>query len=207
MTTKSERQHSLDDVLAAIRELGDPPAGDQLRDWLSRYPAFKREIIDYVTAWVDMETRPPSPEPSSEVVNRIVSRTMSRVQQLLDEADRPQTIHDLSAEIVAAGHSLESFQRTLGIDDSIMLSLAERLVCPRTIPARIVRDTAEALYRTLDAVRDYFRQAPQLATANKARTQPTARQVDFAYLVKHSALPEPERTKWLAEAPDPVLQE
>jgi hypothetical protein len=207
MTAKNERQHSLDDVLAAIRDLGDVPVGDQLRDWLTRYPAFSREIVDYVTARIDEETRAPSAEASSDMVNRVVSRTMSRVVQLLDADARPQTIQDLSAEIVAAGHSLESFQRTLGIDDSIMLSLAERLVRPHTIPARIVRDTAEGLYRSLDAVRQYFLQGPQLATANKARTKPTARQVDFSYLVEHSTLPEPERVKWLAEVPDPVLQE
>jgi hypothetical protein len=207
MTTKTERQHSLDDVLTEIRALGAPPAGDQLRAWLKRYPTFKKDIIDYVTAWVDVETRAALPDPAPEVVNRVVSRTMSRVQQLLDEADRQRSMHDLSAEITAAGHSFESFQRTLGIDASILMSLVERLVRAATIPARLVREIAQALQRDLDTVRDFFRRPPQLATANKARRQPASKQVDFAYLVEHSALPEPERVKWLAEAPDPVLQE
>lgn len=206
MNTKTE-QYSLDDVLTEIRALGTPPAGDRLRAWLDRYPAFKKDIIAYVTAWVDVDTREEAPEPDPEVVNRIVSRTMSRVQQMLDETDRQQGIHDLSAEIVAAGHSLESFQRLLGIDYSMLTSLAARLVRPATIPARLVRDIANALYRQLDAVRDYFRLPPQLATAHKAKKRPEAKQVDFAYLVAHAELPEPDKTKWLAEEPDPVLQD
>jgi len=206
MTTKTE-QYSLDDVLTEIRALGTPPAGDGLRVWLNRYPAFKKDIIAYVTAWVDFETREEPPEPAPETVNRIVSRTMSRVQQLLDEADRRQAMNDLSAEITAAGHTLESFQRMLGVDHSILTSLAARLVRPATIPALLVRRIAEALHRQLDAVRDYFRLPPQLATAHKARKRPTAKQVDFAYLVEHAELTEPDRKKWLAEEPDPVLQD
>lgn len=89
MTAKTEPKHSLDDVLTAITALGAPPAGEQLREWLRRYPEFKKAIIDYVTAWVDMETRPAAKAATPEAVNRVVNRTMSRVQQILDEADRP----------------------------------------------------------------------------------------------------------------------
>jgi hypothetical protein len=207
MTAKTERKHSLDDALTEITALGAPPAGDQLREWMRRYPEFKKDIIDYVTAWVDMEARPAVPAPTPEAINRVVNRTMSRVQQLLDETGRPQAIHDLSAEIAAAGHTPESFQRTLGIDHSILTSLAERLVRRATIPLRLVREIAETLHRSLDAVRDYFRLPPQLAAAHKARKQPKATQVDFSYLVTHAQLPEPDKAKWLAEAPDPDLQE
>ncbi|MCA1373570.1 MULTISPECIES: hypothetical protein [unclassified Bradyrhizobium] len=207
MITKTELQHSLDDVLTEIRALGTPPSGDALRAWLNLYPAFKRDIIAYVTAWVDVETRAETAEPAPEEINRVVSRTMSRVQQLLDEADRQRSIHDLSAEIATAGHSLESFQRLLCIDSSILTSLAARLVRPATIPARLVREIAEALHRQRDAVRDYFRLPPLLATAHKARKRPTAKQVDFAYLIEHATLPEPDKKQWLAEQPDPVLQE
>jgi hypothetical protein len=207
MNAKSERQYSLDEVLTEIRALGTPPAGDELRTWLNRHPTFKRDIIDYVTAWVDVESRAELPDPPPEVVNRVVSRTMSRVQQLIDEADRQQAIQDLSAEIASAGHSLDSFQRALGIDYSILTSLVARLVRPATIPARLVREIAEALHRQIDAVRDYFRLPPLLAAAHKARKRPAARQVDFSYLIEHAELPEPDKQRWLAEAPDPVLQE
>jgi hypothetical protein len=207
MTIKTEQQHSLDDVLTAIRALGTPPADDRLREWMHRYPAFRKDIVEYVTAWIDIETRAASPDPAPEVVDRVVSRTMSRVVQLLDEADHPRAMHDLSAEIIAAGYSIDSFQRVLCIDNSILTSLIARLVRPATIPARLVRDIAEALRRQADAVRDYFRLPPRLAAAHKARKQPTARQVDFAYLVERAALPEVEKKKWLAEKPDPVLQE
>jgi hypothetical protein len=207
MIASSDRRASLDDVLARLAALPAPPDAQQLRGWMSQYPEYKASIITFVTDWIEMEAAKVRHEVTADDVNLVVNRTMSRVQQILDEADRPQAIQDLSADIAAAGHTPESFQRTLGIDDSILACLAEHMVRPATIPLRIVRDTSETLHRGLDAVRDYFRQPLQLAAAYKARKRPEAKQVDFAYLVAHADLPESEKAKWLAEPPDPLLQE
>jgi hypothetical protein len=81
------------------------------------------------------------------------------------------------------------------------------MIRPATIPLRLVRETSQTLHRALDAVRNYVRLPPQLAAAHKARKRPEAKQVDFAYLVTHADLAEPVKAKWLAEAPDPDLQE
>jgi hypothetical protein len=207
MIARSNSKVSLDDVLAKLAALPAPPDAQQLRGWMSEYPEYRASIITFVTDWIEMEAAKVPHEVTTEETNRVVNRTMSRVQQILDEADRPQTIQDLSADIAAAGHTPESFQRTLGIDHSILACLAEHMVRPATIPMRIVRGTSETLHRGLDAVRDYFRQPLQLAAAHKARKRPESKQVDFAYLVAHADLPESEKAKWLAEPPDPLLQE
>ena len=45
---------------------------------------------------------------------------------ILASAERPATITDLAAEIRASGHDFDSFQRTVGIDRSLLDSLVYR---------------------------------------------------------------------------------
>lgn len=207
MTATPAPKHSLDDVLAELAALSAPPLGDEIREWLRRYPAFKKDIIQFVTAWIDMEASRVAHEVTPERVNRVVNRTMSRVQQMLDESERPAVITDLTEEIIAAGHTLESFQRALGIDGSLLTSLAGRVIRPATIPWTLIREMGELLRRQVDCLRVYFRQPPKLAAAFKARRKPVPAQKDFAYFVQHSDLPDLQKAKWLAEAPDPGLRD
>lgn len=207
MIARTEQKETLDDVLAEISAMPVPPDDQQLRGWLNRYPEFKASIIDFVTDWVDMEASRAPHDVTPEDVNLVVNRTMSRVQQALDEADRPPAIHDLAAEITSAGYDLGSYQRTLGIDHSMLTCLAERMVKPATIPLRLVQDIAYTLQRSNELVRAYFRKPPQLSAAYKARRQPERKQVEFSYIVEHADLTPPDKAKWLAERPDPALRD
>jgi len=98
-------------------------------------------------------------------------------------------------------------QRAVGIDLSILTCVAERKVRPASMPLRLVADMAAALRRNIDHVRDYVRLPPEMATAHKARKQPQLAQVDFAFLVEHADLPQSDKVRWIAEAPDPALQD
>jgi hypothetical protein len=207
MIASSDRRVSLDDVLAKLAALPAPPDAQQLRGWMSQYPEYKASIITFVTDWIEMEAAKVPHEVTTEDVDLVVNRTMSRVQQLLDQGKRPAVIEDLAADISAAGHDLDSFQRALGIDRAMLTSLIERMVRPATIPLRLVTAMADALRRRIEHVRDYLRLPPQPAAAYKARTRPQPKQVDFAFIVQYAELPEPDKARWLAEAPDPALQD
>lgn len=205
MTAKQNRKPSLDEVLTELAALPAPPDAAELRHWLDRYPEFKADIIDFVTDWVEMAEAHVADEPSREEIDLVVNRTMSRLQQMFDEAKRPPSVKDLLTDIQAAGHDLESFQRAVGIDRAMMTCLAERMIRPATIPLQLVTAMAEALGRAVDTVRAYLLLPPQPAAAYKARKRPAPTQVDFASIVAHSDLPEPQKARWLAEPPDPKL--
>lgn len=198
--------HSLDDVLAEIAAAPAPPDGPTLRALTEKYPAFKSDIIEFATDWVAMEAARSTHEVTAEDIDLVVNRTMSRVQALLDHDDRPVTVRDLIADIHAAGHDIDSFERAIGIDRSIVNCLIGRLIKPATLPARLVTAMAEALNQSIEAVREYLRLPPQRVTAYRAHKRPEFKQADFAMVVQHSNLPEPEKAKWLAEAPDPKLK-
>jgi hypothetical protein len=207
MIASSGRRASLDDVLARLAALPAPPDARQLRGWMSQYPEHKASIVTFVTDWIEMEAAKVSHEVTTDDINLVVNRTMSRVQQLLDEGKRPAAIENLATDIVAAGHDLDSFQRAVGIDRSMLTALIERMVRPATVPLRLVTTMADALRRSIEHVRAYLRLPPQPSAAYKARKRPEPRQVDFSFLVDYAELSDSDKASWRAEAPDPALQD
>jgi len=207
MTTHSDQRQSLDDVLAAIAALPTPPDAQALRIWMIEYPDFKSSIVAFVTDWIEAEASKSLLINMDDDVNSVVNRTMSRVQQLLDQPQRSAAINDLTADIAAAGHSLDSFQRAVGIDRTILSCLAGRMVRPATIPLRLVIAMAEALQRGIDHVRDFLRMPLAPEAAYKSRKRPTNTQMDFRALVQAADLSEHDKRRWHAEAPDPELQD
>ena len=206
MTVSRNRNPLLDDVLAEIAAAPAPPNARQFRAWVNRYPQFQSEIVDFVTAWIEMEAAAPACEAVQEEVDLAANRALSRIRELLDEAARPVCIKNLVAEIQAAG-GFDAFQRAVGIDRSLLTCLEKRLIRPVTIPHRMVAAIARALNRDAAAVRDYLRLPPQPAAAYSARRQPALQQVDFAAVVAHADLPEAEKARWLAAPPDPAFRE
>jgi hypothetical protein len=206
MTNQSAHHPSLDEVLDEIATAPTPPDAKCLRAWTAAYPAFAKVIVEFVTDWIDMEMVPADLPPSEDAIDAAVSRTMSRVQSLLDEADRAAPLTDLAHDIRAAGHDFASFERTVGIDRSILDCLISRLVRPATIPGRLIRSIAAALYRSVDHIRDYLRLPLQTSAAFRAKRRPVPRQADFGDIVRGSLLTDADKSRWLAEPPDPELR-
>jgi hypothetical protein len=206
MTAKMNRKPDIDAVLDEFASLSGPPDAATLRAFVAKYPEFESELIEFATDWVAMDASRTGKPVAAEFVDSIVNRTMSRVQSLMDEAERPAKLVDLAVDIRAAGHDFETYQRAVGIDRSILDGLIAHLVNPATLPAKLVAKASEALKRTTDEFRTYVRMPPQLAAANRSRGRPSAKQADFAVLVRDSGLPDEDKARWLAEPPDPELQ-
>ena len=201
----SDPTQTLDEILNAIASLPAPPSQAEFRKLLVRFPEHKSEIIDFVTAWIELECTRDAHEATDVDVDRVVNRTMSRVMQVLHERAGSKPISNLSGSIRVAGHDLKSFERTVGIDRSILTLLESRLIRPATIPALLVDRIASALGRTADSVRAYLVLPPQTATAYMSTHTPRVTQEEFAEAVRNSRLSNTDQTRWLAESPDPLL--
>ena len=114
MTADRNRKPTLDDVLTEIAAAPNPPDAESLHTWIAKYPEFGAAIVDFATDWVEMELDHIEHPVATEDVDLVVNRTMSRVQMMLDAAERPAALTDLAADIRAAGHDLNSFQRAVG---------------------------------------------------------------------------------------------
>jgi hypothetical protein len=198
---------TVEHVLDEIATLPAAPDAKALRAWTTKYPEYADAIVELVSDWVEMELTQPEHAVTDEDVAVVVNRTMSRVQMMLDADGRSSALTDLAADIRAAGHDAVSFQRSVGIDQSILDCLIARLVSPRTIPAHLVMRLATALNRSVGHVRDYLRLPPLATAAYRSRSRPTLRQSDFVDLVGSSQLSQAEKTRWLTESPDPGLQD
>lgn len=205
MSVNQDRKLSLDEVLAELSAAPTPPDECILRAWITKHPHFRSEIIDFATSWVEMDAARSGQEVTPEDVNLVVNRTMSRVQALLD-AEQPNSIMDIVADIHAAGHDVSSIQGVLGIDRSMLDCLIQRLIKPSTIPERLVKGLAETLKTPVQVVKNYLQSPPQLLAANKARRRPEAKQVDFSMVVEHSNLSDAKKAEWLAEKPTSHLR-
>lgn len=206
MSFDSNRKPTLDDVLGEIAASAAAPDAIALRVWMTKYPEYKREIIDFTTDWVAMDAGRNNDAITTEDVNLVVNRTMSRVQTMLS-AERPAAIQDLFRDAKSAGHDADSLQRALGVDRTILTSLAARLVAPATVPLRLIATLAQTLNRTIEAVHVYLRMPPTSLVASRSLTRPRLQQKDFATFVKTSLLSNEEKERWLEEAPDPALKE
>lgn len=205
MNTSNPNQ-TLDDILNEIASLPAPPSRTEIREILARFPEFKSEIIDFVTAWIELECTQDLHEVIDVDVDRVVNRTMSRVMQVLHERAGARPLAELSGAIRAAGHDLNSFERAVGIDRGMLTSLESRLIRPASIPTLLVDRIASTLGKTADSVRAYLRLHPQTATAYMSNRPPQVSQVEFAEAVRNSTLSKVDQARWLAESPDPVLE-
>jgi hypothetical protein len=206
MSSDSNRKPTLDDVLGEIAAFDLAPDAGALRTWITKYPEYKREIVDFATDWVAMEAGGSNDAITAEDVDLVVNRTMSRVQAVF-AVERPATIKDLFKDAKSVGHDTDSLQRTLGIDRTILTSLAARLVAPATVPLRIIETLAQTLDRTMEAVRVYLRMPPTSLVASRSLVRRQLQQRDFATFVESSLLSNEEKERWLDEAPDPALKE
>lgn len=110
MLVNDGRKPTLDDVLNEIAGSTQVPDEHALRAWMTQYPQFAKEIVEFATDWVAMESSGCKDTAPDDDVDLVVNRTMSRVQQLLDD-EHAEKISDLSAAIRAAGHNVDSFER------------------------------------------------------------------------------------------------
>lgn len=201
----SDPTQTLDEILNEVASRPAPPNQTEIRAILARFPEHKSEIIDFVTAWIELDCTRDARESTDVDVDRVVNRTMSRVMQVLHERAEARPISNLSGSIRVAGHDLKSFERAVGIDRSILTLLESRLIRPATIPALLVDRIASALGRTADSVRAYLVLPPQTATAYMSTRPPRVTQEEFAEALRNSKLSKTDQSRWLAESPDPLL--
>jgi hypothetical protein len=201
---------TLDDVLNEFVAAYEQPSADALESWASRYPQFRKELVDFAAAWAEQLVLPPAPELSAEQEKRLVDRAMSHVQNVVfgrEQSEAMQAEHraitSLTGEAKRAGMSGQEFAKACGLDLALVTKLNRRQIKPLSIPARLVSHIARLLETTIEAVREYLALPPQALAGRAflARGKPQSEgQQSFADAVRASSLGEAEKARWLDEA-------
>lgn len=206
---QNEKGPTLDDVLNEFVAEYERPTSQGLEMWVARYPQFRRELIDFVAAWVEETTLPESPKLTVEQEERIVDRAMSHALNVSFNRDgqsrQPgeKTITSLTGEAKNSGISVADFARGCGLDLVLITKLNNRRILPETIPSRLVSHIARLVGRTAEGVMEYLGGPPQLLSELSFMSKKKPRRVEresFADAVRASSLSEAEKARWLDEA-------
>ncbi|MGD1152742.1 MAG: hypothetical protein ABR911_07715 [Syntrophales bacterium] len=159
------KEIQLEDVLDAyVEATGETPDRIILREWIRRYPKFRRELIEFTVQWSLMETLPPSEGTKAVNEDTLVLRAMSIVSDrlhALDLRDRAEEleISDLLEEIKKAGLKINNLAKQCDLSTAIITKLAKRLIEPTSIPERLIDCLCSLLQKKPENIREYFQGA------------------------------------------------
>jgi signal transduction histidine kinase len=208
MMTENNKS-KLGDVLNEFMALDELPDAATLEKWVTRYPQFRRDLIDFAAAWAEQEYLPEAPELGAEAEKRLIDRAMSHVQNVAfsrdsntEPSERP--VESLTAEAKAAGMNAPEFAKACGLDLALLTKLNNRAIRVRSIPASLIRHVAREIRRPVAAVQAYLERSPSPTARQSyvARRKPDGerRQESFAEAVRASSLSDAAKASWLDEA-------
>lgn len=204
----------LEDVLDLFVAEIETPTRNAALAFARRFPAYRREIIDFSVRWAEQELLLPAGPLTEGAEASLRSRMQSYVQNQLHakrsasvasaDAAAPIAVRvgvSLNSLVVAAGKSLHDLSRACGLDLIITRKLNSRQIRSATIPRALSRRIADFIGVSLEQVLAAWIGPPRLAKASFLSVgKPEAlRQEDFADAVANSSLAEDERTLLLAD--------
>lgn len=204
-------QETLEDVLDAYVASTSVPSQQALKEWIRRYPYYRRELIEFTVSWTMTEHLPPSPAVEETEEELLVLRGMSIVQSIMNEqkpkgyAGKEHNETDLES-LLNEGFRLNlSFQGMaaacrLGIQT--FRKLDRRLISYPSIPSEIIQHIAETVQRNFDVVASYLQGEPVLAKGARYRAEQRPEVVQqedfFEALRSDTTIEEVDRSYWLA---------
>ena len=205
---ENRNKATLDDVFNTFVAENDRPTAENLQEWVNRYPQYRRELVDFATAWAEQLLLPPAPELGPEAEKALVDRAMSHVLNVAysrdlqeqQRAEKDDPIHSLTGEAKRAGMNAQKLAESCGLDVMLISKLNDRQIKSETIPAQLVSLLGKRIRKSTVAIRVYFSK-PQQAVTGKAflaRGKPRiTEQQSFTDAVRMSSLSEAEKARWL----------
>ena len=202
---------TLDDVLNKFVAENDRPTAENLREWVKRYPQYRRELIEFAAAWAKQLVLPPALEMEPETEKTLIDRAMSYVLNVTHDrdtqtqslAESSEAVHSLTEEARHAGMKPQELANALGLDLPIISKLNSRRIME--IPALLISLFGQLLQKPTTVIEAYFARPPQVAVdaAFLAHRKPAipAQQI-FADAVRASSLSDEEKARWLGETPN-----
>lgn len=203
-----------DEVLDAFAAAAASPTEALVREWVTKYPKYERDIVDFATAWAATAAFP------IEALDRqreddLVNRTMSRVQVLVRQQHE---VKQTSPRVVtgAASHQLQidsleqalrargitsSWIEALGIDDFILELFEEHMIAP-PVPRRLLDTLSRQLGVHIEAIGAWLFQESMPQLASYSAKKPAFKQWTFQQAVEKSSLPDALKQQWLRETAD-----
>lgn len=197
--------YSRDDVLRAFSEASEHPTAELLREFITKYPKYAKDITNFALAWY--RDHGEQVEDLSGVPDDIamVERAMSNLQDLLYQLDK-KTGNQIGLKeepmgdpfVAFAPDDYASLWGKLGLGPLLGAKLVRRLI---EVPDRLLNAIAKELSSQPEDLRAYFMGPPLLMGENyRAESKPEiARSKEsFEKAVMAEKLPEEQKQALMA---------
>lgn len=203
-------QETLEDVLDAYVASTSVPSQQALKEWIRRYPYYRRELIEFTVSWTMMEHLPPSPVVEETEEELLILRGMSVVQSIMnkqrqkdraDEENNEVHLRSLLDEGSRFSLSIQGMATACRLGIQTFRKLDRCLISYPSIPSEVIRVIADTVQRSVEDVAGYLQRKPMLPIARyRAEQRPeVAQQEDFFEAIRYdTTIEEEDRSYWLA---------
>lgn len=209
-------QEALEDVLDAYVASTTVPSQQALKEWIRRYPHYRRELIEFTVSWTMTEHLPPSPAVEETEEELLVLRGMSVVQSVMnehrqkvrtDKENNEVNLRSLLDEGSRFSLSIHEIAAACRLGIQTFRKLDRRLISYPSIPMKVIQVIAETVQRNVEVVASYLQSEPVLAKGARYRAEQrpeVVQQEDFFEAIRSDmTIEEVDRSYWLAfEQPD-----
>jgi transcriptional regulator with XRE-family HTH domain len=194
MNNDTNKQTSLSDVLDALQLSGETLTPEILEGWMSRYPQFEREIMNFAAFDAIISHSPDNPE--NTVISREASRrSLAKVKEIVAHAFAENSnVNAAAEEIISLTEAGErqnlrfpQIAMRAGLSIPLLANLEQRFVRFASVPEEVINKLADVLKISARSIAAYLQMPPAMTMdANfKSQDQPQLpeAQADFFALV------------------------
>lgn len=202
-----EYRESLEDVLNDYMASTEHPSKEGLVEWIRRYPHYTKELAEFTTNWLVLETAGVSTEGADIDEEALIARGMEVVHGILnknpprEQEAKGKPIVNLMEEAGDQGLTQTGFATALGLGSQTLSKLNRGLIRATSIPAELISLIAELIERSPSTVSDFFEGGPRLpmgAEYRATRRPMVGDQQDFFDAVRgDTTIDDEDKAFWL----------
>lgn len=196
------------DVLNEYVQCELKPSHEALEKWITEYPEFKKELVEFTVSWTLMTDPSPSADIEEVSPDTLLLRAMSVVEDRLyacrqkKSASQP-LINDLLKEAKRLGLTVEMIASKVDMSAQMVTKLARRLIAYSTIPDEAINRLSAAYKMRKDDLVLYFQRPIVVAqqarfTAKSGPKAPTSSEDFFDAVRNDRSLDDNQRSFWLS---------
>ena len=199
---------TLEEALNTFVAENERPTRDNLQEWVTRYPQFQRDLVEFAVVWAEQIVLPLPPKIGAEAEKVLIDRAMSHVfnvaygrdSQVQEQAVSDEPIVSLTDEAERVGMNAHKLAESWDLDLALLSKLNSRQLEPKSIPQELISRVGRLLQKPSDVIVGYLAKPPQSlegkAFLSHGKPQIAARQ-HFADAVRQSSLDDKKKTHWL----------
>lgn len=207
----SKCHESLENVLNDYMVSEPVPNHASLKEWIKRYPQYKKELTDFVVSWSLMNELPADTAAKAVDQDTLVLRAISIAENHL-HALRAQSnkagrsIKGLLVEGKRLGFSIHAFANYCELSAAIVRKLDQRLISYSSIPQAAIEKLADAIKNSPAVISEYLKGPMKLAPDNRYSSKgapklPTEPEDFFNAIRSDPTMNEQWRSYWLSYDP------